>query len=75
MALTFSLNPAGIKRLTEEALFKEGDEEYWMPVRKEIVFVLERLRTANEVMLYVDLVGAYRTEGEWKWVFTVNELA
>lgn len=75
MARTFSLNPDGIKQLTEEVLFKEGDKEYWMPVKKEIISVLESLRIGDEVTLYIDLVGAYRTAGEWKWVFTVNDLA
>lgn len=76
MARAFALNPAGMKDLVQEVLFREGDQEYWIPTKKEIISTLEeRLKTGNEVMLYIDLVGAYRTKGKWEWVFTVNELA
>ena len=76
MADAYALDPDGMRALVEEVLFKEGDQEYWIPTKKKIISVLEeRLKTGDEVMLYIDLVGAYRTKGKWEWVFTVNELA
>jgi hypothetical protein len=75
MADSYALDPASTRALVEEVLFKEGDQEYWIPTKKRVISVLEeRLKTGDEVMLYIDLVGAYRTKGKWEWVFTVNEL-
>lgn len=76
MARTYALNPDFVKGLVEEVLYKESDKEYWIPTKKEIISTLEeRMKTGDEVMLYIDLVGAYRNNGEWEWVFTANELA
>ena len=76
MAGAYALDPASMRGLVEEVLFKEGDQEYWIPTKEKIISVLEEtLKTGDEVMLYINLVGAYRTEGKWEWVFTVNELA
>jgi hypothetical protein len=74
-ARTLSLHPAAIKSLKEEVLFREGDKKYWIPLKKEIIAVLEKLKTGDEVMFYIDLIGAYRTKDKWEWVFTINELA
>ena len=76
MAGSYALDPASMRGLVEEVLFKEGDQEYWIPTKKKIISVLEeRLNTGDEVTLYIDLVGAYRTKGKWEWVFAVNEIA
>lgn len=76
MAGAYALDPAGMKGLVTEVLFKEGDQEYWIPTKTEIISVFEkRLKSGDEVMLYIDLVGAFRTKGKWEWVFTVNQLA
>jgi hypothetical protein len=75
-ALTYALNPPSVKGLSEEVLFREGDQEYWIPTKDKIISTIEeRLKTGDEVMLYIDLAGAYRNIGEWEWVFTVNALA
>jgi hypothetical protein len=75
MSQAYSLNPESTKRLVVEMLFKEGDKEYWIPVKKEVISTLESLKTGEEVMVYIDLVGTYRTKGEWDWVFTVNAIS
>lgn len=76
VAGSYALNPASVRGLVEEVLFKEGDQEYWIPTKKAIISALEeRSKTGDEVILYIDLVGAYRTKGKWEWVFTVNWLA
>jgi hypothetical protein len=75
-ARSYALNPADVSGLVEEVLFKEGDQEYWIPTKKKIISALEEtFKRGNDVMLYIDLVGAYRTEGKWEWVFMVNEVA
>ena len=76
MAGAYALDPPGIRSLAEEVLFKEGDQEYWIPAQKRTLSVIEDvLKIGAEEMFYIDLVGAYRTEGKWEWVFTVNEIA
>jgi hypothetical protein len=75
VARTYALNPESTKQLAEEILFKEGNRQYWIPVRKEVFPAVERVKTGDEITLYIDLVGAYRTKGRWEWVFTVNDIA
>lgn len=75
MARTYALNPESTKQLAEEMLFKEGTRQYWIPVRKEVFPTVERVKTGDEITLHIDLVGAYRTNGKWEWVFTVNDIA
>jgi hypothetical protein len=40
--ITYALDPASMRDLTEEVLFREGDSEYWIPRKEKIIPFLSR---------------------------------
>lgn len=71
---SFNVDPSTIAKYETELLFKEGSQEHWVPVVKELVpFFEKELKKDDEVILYAEWVGANKFSGKWDWVFIVNE--
>ena len=59
------------KKFEIEMLFREGDKQYWIPVKTDVVAMLEKEGKGKEVILLIELVGAYKAGDGWEWVFEV----
>lgn len=71
---SFNIAPALIAKYETEMLFKEGPDEHWLPVQKDLIpFFEKELTKGEEVILYAEWVGARKVEDKWDWIFIVNE--
>lgn len=57
-----------------EMLFREGKDEYWIAVQKPLVQPIRKeVQKAQEVKVYMILMGAIEVDGHWDWLFAINE--
>ena len=74
LAGSFNVDPKVIARYDTEMLFKEGDDEHWLPVLRELIPFFEKELTKGEsVVLYTEWVGARKIDNKWEWIFLVQE--
>jgi molybdopterin converting factor small subunit len=70
------LSPKVIELLQKEARFREGDKDYWLPVRKKILDdMAEQVKKGDEVVIHTILAGGVRQENLIEWVFVVGEFS
>jgi hypothetical protein len=71
---SFNVDQKVIDRYGTELLFKEGEDEHWLPVQADLhAFFQKELNKGEEVILYAEWVGAKKAGGKWEWVFIVQE--
>jgi hypothetical protein len=71
---TFKVSPEVVKKYETELLFREGSEEYWLPVQGGLLPYFQKELTKGEtVIIYAEWVGARKVDGKWIWIFIVNE--
>jgi hypothetical protein len=57
-----------------EYLFKEGNDEYWLPVQKKVAaYFAAELKASDLVDIYLIRPGALRVKDKTDWVFLVEE--
>lgn len=62
--------------LQEEARFREGDQEYWLPVRKKILDDMAgQLKKGDEIVIHTILAGGVPQADSVEWVFIVGEFS
>lgn len=62
--------PGVAQTLSREALFREGDKEYWIPVLSTILWNMEQqLVKGDTIVLNTLLAGGIRREAGIEWVF------
>ena len=69
-------NPGYVNLYTAEFLFKEGAEEYWLPVQKDVAkYFAAELNKGELVDLYVISPGGLRAtnKGKTAWIFLVDQ--
>lgn len=55
-------------------LFKECDNEYWIPVQKQVIpHFAKELKKGDMVSLFIVRVGGEKAKDRWDWLFIVNE--
>lgn len=67
--------PSGVIQLFQtEARFREGEKDYWLPVRKSILDeMLQRLKKGSQVEIHTILVGGILEAESTDWIFIVGE--
>jgi hypothetical protein len=74
LAQSFNVDPKVIAKYETEMLFKEGNDEHWLPVVKDLIPFFEKEMTKGEtVILYTEWVGARKINDKWEWIFLVQE--
>jgi hypothetical protein len=74
LVTSFNVDPKVIEKYDTEILFTEGDDEYWLPVQKGLIpFFEKEVKPSSDVIIYAEWVGAKKIEGQWNWIFMVNE--
>lgn len=70
-------HPLGILGLLrQEARFREGDKDYWLPIRKKIADDMEQqLKKGDEVIIHTILAGGIAGADSVEWVFVVGEFS
>jgi|GEM_PF-3034994 len=70
-------HPLGILRLLQqEARFREGDKDYWLPIRQKIaVDMAQQLKKGDEVIIHTILGGGITQANSIEWVFIVGEFS
>jgi hypothetical protein len=63
-----------VELLLEEARFRDGDKDYWLPVRKSIHDEMKRrYKKGDSVEIHTILAGAIPQADSFDWVFIVGE--
>ena len=70
-------HPLGILGLLQqEARFREGDKDYWLPIRKKIADdMAQQLKKGDEVIIHTILAGGITEANSIEWVFIVGEFS
>jgi hypothetical protein len=70
-------HPLGILQLlNQEAHFREGDKDYWLPIRKKIANDMAvELKEGDEVVIHTILAGGIPEANSVDWVFIVGEFS
>jgi molybdopterin converting factor small subunit len=70
-------HPLGILQLlNQEARFREGDKDYWLPIRKKIADdMAAQLKKGDEVIIHTILAGGIPEANLIEWVFIVGEFS
>jgi len=59
-----------------EARFREGDKDYWLPIRKKIADdMATQLKKGDEVVIHTILAGGISEATSVDWVFVVGEFS
>jgi hypothetical protein len=62
--------------LQHEARFREGDKDYWLPVRKKTLDDMAgRVKKGNEIVIHTILAGGVPQANSVEWVFIVGEFS
>lgn len=70
----FSGTPGYASHYESESLFKEGADEYWLPVQKQVAsYFPKELQKGDTVDLYLIRPGGLSTKEKTDWVFLVEE--
>ena len=73
-ALSFGRDSSIAALYSREFLFKEGQQEFWLPVQDKVAsFFPRELQPGRAVTLYVAWLGAYYAGRDITWAFVVNE--
>lgn len=63
-----------VQLLQQEALFRQGEKDYWIPVRKSILEEMQRkLAKGSEVEIHTLLAGGIIASESVDWIFIVGE--
>jgi hypothetical protein len=70
-------HPLGILQLLQqEARFREGDKDYWLPIRQKIaVDMAAQIKKGDEVIIHTILAGRMPESNPIEWVFIVGEFS
>lgn len=70
-------HPLGILGLLkQEARFREGDKDYWLPIRKKIADdMAQQLKKGDEVVIHTILAGGMPEANSIEWVFIAGEFS
>jgi molybdopterin converting factor small subunit len=70
-------HPLGVLQLlSQEARFREGDKDYWLPIRKKIADdMAAQLKKGDEVVIHTILAGGIPEANAVDWVFIVGEFS
>ena len=70
----FSQTPGYASHYESEFLFKEGNDEYWLPVQKQVArYFPKELKKGDAVDVYLIRPGGLSVKGKTDWVFLVEE--
>lgn len=62
--------------LQQEARFREGDKDYWLPIRKKILDDMkEQVKKGDEIVIHTILAGGVPQADAIEWVFVVGEFS
>jgi len=68
------LSPKAIELLQKEARFREGDKDYWLPVRRKILEdIAEQVKKGETIVIHTLLAGGVPQTNSIEWVFVVGE--
>jgi hypothetical protein len=56
-----------------EFLFKEGDQEYWLPLQEPVTYFEKNLKKGDAVDLYLIRLGGLKVRDNLDWLFLVEE--
>ncbi len=69
--------PLGVlELLKQEARFREGDKDCWLPIRKKIADdMAQQLKKGDEVVIHTILAGGIPEANSIEWVFIAGEFS
>lgn len=72
---SLGINAKVLTLLQDEYLFKECDQEYWIPVQKQVAaYFPKELKSGDRITLYLMAVGGVKVKkNDWDFVFLTNE--
>ena len=70
-------HPSGILGLLQqEARFREGGKDYWLPIRKKIADdMAQQLKKGDEIIIHTILAGGIPEANSIEWVYIVGEFS
>jgi molybdopterin converting factor small subunit len=70
------LPPNVIELLQQEMRVREGEKDYWLPVRKKILDdIAERVKKGDEIVIHTILAGGVSQADSIEWVFVVGDFS
>jgi hypothetical protein len=70
------LPPQVIGLLQQEVRFREGDRNYWLPIRKKTLDEMaEQVRKGDEIIVHTILAGGVPQADAIEWVFVVGDFS
>jgi hypothetical protein len=71
---SFKIPDETVNLFEKEFLFTECNNEYWLPVQKQVAaFFPKELKEGEMITVYLFLSGGVKNEGKWDFLFLVNE--
>ncbi len=65
-----------LELLKQEARFRDGDKDYWLPIRKKISDDMAgQLKKGDEVIIHTLLAGGMPQADSVEWVFIAGEFS
>ena len=67
---SLSIDPKITNLYQKEILIKHENEEYWIPIQKQLIHYLDReVKKGDNIDLYIMMIGTWKTD----WIFIANE--
>lgn len=71
---TLAIDEKIVALYENEYLFKECNNEYWIPVQKQVAaFFPKELKEGDMISLFITRIGAKKINDNWDWLFLSSE--
>lgn len=71
---TFGIEDKVFELYENEYLFKECENDYWIPVQKQVAaYFPKELKEGDMVSLFIIRIGGKKINNNWDWLFLTNE--
>jgi hypothetical protein len=70
----FYIGKPKIRALYEsEVLVREGKQQFWLPIQKELLpYLLDEVKEGEQFIVFASWLGGFKENDTFEWVFTIN---